>query len=129
MPHTVDWHDPEQTIILRTLSGDWGWEEFVAGFDEIFARIRSVPHTVDVILDDSAAGEPPGVGAMTHFGRIWSSRPPNLGAIIIVGAGEYMRIMGESFAGAFAADHPGVGVYVTSLDEALEKLDEIRAGR
>jgi len=129
MPYTVEWHDPEQTIIIRTLTGSWGWEDFVAAFDEIYARIKAVKHTVDIILDDSGAGEPPGVGAVTHFGRIWSSRPKNLGAIIIIGAGEYMQIMGESFAGAFAADHPGVGVYVASLDEALEKLEEIRTGR
>ena len=85
MKITVEWDDPEQTVLCMTYEGQWVLEEYLASIDQSVAMVRSVNHHVDVIVNavDNAAQTPPLWGL-----RMWRyaviNTPPNKGITVVV---------------------------------------------
>src|SRR5690349_8927387 len=82
MAVTAKWDNPEQNRILISFDRPWTWAEFDAanaGMDKLF---RSVSHRVDLILDITNGGLPPG-NAMQRFKQVSENRHLNLGKIMV----------------------------------------------
>ncbi len=53
MPITVQWDNPEKTIIMVTCAGRWTHRDFTAAVQQRRQLMGSVAHHVDIIMDMS----------------------------------------------------------------------------
>lgn len=90
---TVEWDNPEKTVLVFTNSGDQSWEEFFAGVKKVNEMIRSVPHDVALIIDGrDLKSIPP--SAMTHFRNALDSLPSTTRVIGVVNS-PFIRAIGN----------------------------------
>lgn len=83
MPVTLDWDNPEKTILRLTLADGWAWEDLKVVSPVAIALMGSVDHTVHVLVDhtkthDLARGGP------THALELMRILPPNFGIVVVV---------------------------------------------
>ncbi len=127
MPYTLDWYNDEHTAILRVLKPGWTWDEFEESYLKAFEIMKTVKHKVHLIGDYTLAPQGPhdtqGT-TISHFGTVWSQRPPNLGLFIIVGEEEFLRTMGQVFVKSFAGGGD-VARYVRTREEVDALLAEL----
>lgn len=124
----VRWLDEDQTAVLTVYQYGWTWDDFDTATDSAFALIRTVSHPVDIISDTSAAPTPPNPLALGHFQRALAALPENLGVVIVISASRFMEQTGTMFTRIFAA-RANRTHFVRSMDEAQQKLNEVRAAR
>ena len=90
---TVEWDNPEQTVLLFTNAGDQTWEEFFTGVRKVNEMIRSVPYYVALIIDARELKSIP-PSAMTHFRNALNSLPPTTKVIGVVNS-PFIRAIGN----------------------------------
>lgn len=88
----TEWDNSEKTIICHRFSGRWTSEELREAAEVAWDMIRRVDYRVDVILDVREGSRVP-VRLLQQGRHIAVKRPPNAGAIIIVGASSLMQTM------------------------------------
>ena len=81
----VMWDNEEKSAIRMHFQGDWKWTDFDRAVDEIAVLSETVPHTVDVLLIKSHKKLLPEGTPVTHFLRMFSLRPCNMGRLVVVG--------------------------------------------
>lgn len=116
----VVWDDEAHTIIRYDFVGDWQYVDFVAAVAISDDMMSGVSYEVDFIANFVAGPLP----SIRDFARIASTRetsPPNLGLIVVVGAGEFAQLMMEIF-GRFHRKLKQQMILVGSLDEARAEL-------
>lgn len=130
MPYHLNWYDDAQTILHVTADGSVTWDEYHAVYDEALERVKASPHRVDVIADTENR-MPPG-NPLPHFSRLISSwnGVRTFGNLYVV---RNSRLNGfvQSAAG-IAGKLSRVPIaervlFVTTLDEALNKIRDSRA--
>lgn len=91
MPITVEWVNPEHTVLLYKVVGNWNWDNYDAANAITSDWVTSVNHTVALICDFSAStGIPPRV--LSHVGRsLRQKRPRNIDPIVVVGITGLLR--------------------------------------
>ena len=92
MPVTVNWDDPEKTIILITITTPMTWELYDEGIDEARQLALSVPYRVDVISNPGSSEMPPGP-SLPHLRRAYANFPDNISVIVAVITNVFSRIM------------------------------------
>lgn len=90
MAITVEWDNPEKTIVLFTNAGNQTWEEFFAAARQANEMIRSVSHDVALIIDGrSLKTIPP--SALTHFRNAVKALPPNTKVVVTVSDSHFLQ--------------------------------------
>lgn len=94
MPIRVEWANPEKTILLEIVEGEWTLKDAYNLLDEVYHRMAEVPHRVDIIADMT----------QSHFSRqnIFSTfnhlqrrSSPNAGIIVVVRANAYVKSIAD----------------------------------
>lgn len=92
MPLTVVWDNAEQTVICYRIVGRWSWDEFYDVWQKSMVMIRSVPHTVNGIVDlGQAIGMPQGAVLKTAY--MVRNQPANAGITMIAGGGGFVNLL------------------------------------
>jgi hypothetical protein len=99
---TTSWGNEAHTYIVVKYEVPWTWEQYDTSTDEIVEMMQGAARKpVDVILDASAAPYPPSPAAMQHFQRAWEKLAPTMGMVVVVGAGGFFKMVGNTFARVF----------------------------
>jgi hypothetical protein len=121
MPITVEWVNPERTVLLYRFVDNWTWEDYHAANHLTREMLESVHHAVDLICDfcDSTA-IPPRV--LTNIGRsLRQRRPANINQIIAVGITGLLRNLADVLCTLYPAATQAV-IHAHTLDHAYRLL-------
>jgi len=121
MPITVDWADPEHSILIYSFVSNWTWDDYDRANLVTHDLIVSVSHEVALICDFSAStGIPPRV--LSHIGRsLRQKRPANLNQIIAVGVNGLLRNLADVLRTLYPAATAGI-IHAHTLEHAFRLL-------
>lgn len=84
MPYSLQWDDPEETIMYLELIGKWTWEEFFKATEHIVEAFNQKPYRCDIICN-ARTGTMTSVAPVLHNGQqIIRSLPENFGIIVAI---------------------------------------------
>lgn len=86
MTVTVDWYDPEETILLYTYTDPWTWEECVTAIQAGRDMMRSKSHDVPLLHDMLASSKLPS-SVLSKTVSVIKTRPENTGLTVFVTSG------------------------------------------
>jgi hypothetical protein len=81
---TVDWDNPQKTIIRQVYGATWNWDEFLAALKQIDALAAEVDHPLGLLADASAIRQLPPANAIMYGTRALSNMPSNVILIVVV---------------------------------------------
>ncbi len=84
MPVSLNWGNPEKTILVLAYTTPWTWQEFDTIYHNLNTKMESLTHKVDLIIDIQRGGLPP-QGAMLRFKKAAELNHPYAGNVIFVG--------------------------------------------
>lgn len=120
---SVQWDNPEKTIVRWDYDPGWSWDDFFTAQKQIEALVDSVGHRVDMILDVRNSPDVP-QDMPDHFHGMTPTRLRRR-VMIIVGANSAM----EAMLGAYAKYQPGAGkgiVVADTLEKARAMIANLR---
>jgi len=117
---TVVWDNPEHTILRYIYDGPWGMDNFYPALQESHTMMDTVDYRVGIIIDVQKSKLVPN-GVLSHGTKVTTSKHPNQGKSIVVGASGLVRSLFDVYK----------KVYRSSFDEKafdfVKTLDEARA--
>jgi hypothetical protein len=119
MTVTVNWMEEPDTLVLLHFENKWTWEEFDEAVQKSWDMIRSRDGNSGALMDTTESPSPPSPTGLAHFYRSWTTRPPNLDHLIVVGASAFMRQLSEIFGKAFVQRHEAQAYFVDSVEDAV----------
>ncbi len=129
MPVTVDWYNPEKTILCYTFDVQWTWDDIQNVLEIAFSLIDSVDHPIHVLLDLRANTSPPRISAagLRQVAHSPATHHPNVTRIIIIGGGPMIRVLYDIFSRIY----PQAAAYyqfADTLETALARISPASAG-
>jgi len=121
---TVEWMDPERTIILYTFPPTWQWAAFWEAFDKAHKMGASVSHRIDIIGDLSRCTAPPS-NAITHLKSVADHQHPHAGLSVIVTEARVLQVLYK----AARRIYPKVQHYFVLTPTCEEALATINSAR
>ncbi|QPC83243.1 hypothetical protein G4Y79_02380 [Phototrophicus methaneseepsis] len=125
MPVSVDWANPEKTIVMQRIDGQWSMAEFYDVVQKSAQLLATVDHPVDIIVDLSTTNFVP-QGVISGANKTESTVPPNQRLVIFVGAKMMHKLLlslGKRLAPR-AATHQH---FVETMEEANGLIEHFRA--
>lgn len=129
MSFTINWHDPEQSILHIVNDGPQTWEEYHAKYDAALEIVQAANHRIDLIME-ARSGIPAGnpLPHLTEINEQWDG-VPMLGLIVAISARRIQRF--TETAVDIAATISGVDVpefvrFTGSVEEALTIIEQDR---
>jgi hypothetical protein len=89
---TVDWHNPQKTILRQVYDATWSWDEYVASFRRIGALAAEVDHPIGIIAETGAVRHIPR-HAIMYGSRAVKHLPPNVYLAVIVSPSAFVISM------------------------------------
>jgi hypothetical protein len=123
----VEWLDDAHTIIRSTGQGNWTWDDFYRGLNQILDMAQSVPHRVDLIYTSQAGSQPPKGSAMSHYQRAMRMMPENVGLQVFITSSMFARAIISMMTKLIPSMRASNFLLVGSLDEALSTIAQDRA--
>jgi hypothetical protein len=124
MAVTAGWDNPQQTRIIVTFNRPWTWAEFDTAYAQMDKLFRSVPSKVDLVLDISDGGLPPG-NAMQNFKRVSENQHRNLGKIVVVGLPGFFRGILNIIKNVYRGRYESPNYYFApTLEKARDMLNQ-----
>jgi hypothetical protein len=127
MPVEVTWDNPEKTIIKRTFTGQWTWDEFYTTSATVMDMMSEVEHPVYVFADFLGGANLPTGSAMTHARNVIRNYPDNWAGLIVVSNKLFIGMMVKSFGSVFASMATGKVFMAESLEEAYTHVKKDQA--
>lgn len=126
MPISADWDNSEKTILRLTLVGDWTWDELHVTNPVITSLMRSVDHTVHMLVDYTQTRRMPG-GGPTRILELVNTYPENFGILVIVTSNVGVRRALNAF-NAISPLKRGKKLHgAATFEEAYRKFTEYQA--
>lgn len=122
----VEWLDDSHTIIRSTGQGEWTWDDFYRGLNQIIDMAQSVPHRVDLVYTSQAGSQPPKGSAMSHYQRAMRMMPENVGLQIFITSSMFARAIISMMTKLIPSMRASNFLLVGSLDEALSTIAQDR---
>ena len=97
MPVTIEWDNPEKTIVRMEMIGNWTWDEARAGADKGYAMLNSVTYEVGTIIDFSQGSGLP-ASALSNARSMIQRRHPRTGLTVFVGANAVFMALWNVFS-------------------------------
>ena len=120
----IQWLNDERTILQVTLPASFTWDEQNKSVREVAETIRTVDHTVHLVVNTVGAKMPKG-NPFPHLRYFVMSMPDNLGVTITVGAGRVER----TIVGAFLRIAHRFGAKETYIVETMDEAMAILTGK
>ncbi|MCU0514568.1 MAG: hypothetical protein MUE40_18595 [Anaerolineae bacterium] len=93
MPITVQWDNPEHTVLYQRLEDDWSWAELHAAMHQIREYLDAAAGPVDSLIDLTGMTKiPPGA---VHHVRPLLERHASTGVLVVFGANLFARMMAQ----------------------------------
>ncbi len=126
MNATVSWYNEDKTILLQTYWEDWGMAEGIYVIDTTYELASSVDHDIFIIVDftQQKSIHPHLLGNLSHAAQ---KMPSNLLKMYLVRPGIHLTSL-VNVARVVAPRYVEPMQIVTSMDEALEQIEQHRAG-
>jgi hypothetical protein len=124
---TVQWHNPEQTILLIKMKFGWTWGDMYHAATEGEELVSSVTHSVCTIADFSEANQIP-LHALTHLNNINRTARPNQTKLAIVGLSVVGKSMINIFIRLYGTFVQGADIKLVSTLEDAYKFFNVEAG-
>jgi hypothetical protein len=83
MPISIDWDNPEKTVVRVTLGDDWSWENLGIIHPVIVTLLGSVENTVHILVDYTQTNVMAD-GGPSHAFDFLELLPPNGGQVAVV---------------------------------------------
>ena len=120
MPIRVEWGNPEKTILLETMAGNWTVMDINIMLAEVKAMMTEVPHRVDIIADLTDANFTFD-NLLPLVNRTQHSRPLNGGTVVGVNVPRSLKAV-IALAARFSPKVAEDIRFVDSLEEAYALL-------
>lgn len=118
MPVTIEWDNPNKTIMKMSFVGHWTWTEVYLALPQGDKLLEEIDYSISVIIDWSRSlGIPP--SALTHAGTLARKQNPKVNMTVFVGASTFFTTLWGIFSklnSLFA--RPERFVFADSLEEA-----------
>lgn len=89
---TVEWDNPQKTIIRFVYKGRWTWDDMAGAMEQANRLMDTVTYRVDHIVDvRESTLLPPSV--VSQAKRVLNEPHANLGLTLVVGASHYLKLM------------------------------------
>lgn len=124
MPITYDWLDNEKTILYVKFVDEWEWSDYIPIQKTLAPAFEGNPKPIDAIADFSETAVIP-IGALTIGRNVFNSRAANSGMVIAIGTSAQLRMLVHSLLMVCPPARERF-LWLATLDEALEKLSELR---
>jgi hypothetical protein len=129
MAVTVEWDNPEHTIVRMEMIGRWTWEEAFAGADQGYDLLDSVDDEVGVIIDFSKSLSIPS-NAIPNARNMIQRRHPHTGLTVFVGVNALFLSLWSVFSKVYTLfARKQNSTFAPTLEEARRILAERRASR
>ncbi|MEQ8672125.1 MAG: hypothetical protein RLP44_20975 [Aggregatilineales bacterium] len=124
MSITIEWDNPERTILRYDIRDTWRWQDARDAIDTIFTMmdnaeadvICTIPHFVGKV------NLPP--DGLKHFAELTERSHPKAGLTVIVGANFMMRSVISTVRGMYTMTGRSVDFdYADTLDDARRKIE------
>ena len=122
MSVTVEWANPEKTILCFRISNPWTWEDYYNATDEAWDMMQTVDHIVDYVIDMTGTKIVP-PNAMSHIRRRASRTHPHKGMGIFVGVSGFMKVIIDMIGNIIPTSKANVRT-CTTLTEAYAIIAE-----
>ncbi|MEZ4668735.1 MAG: hypothetical protein R3E39_12555 [Anaerolineae bacterium] len=123
MSITVDWDNPEKTVIRFKYDGSWTLTDYFAANEQSVGMMDNVDHKVHIIIDVTESKILP--NGVISQGRSAANRGKhhNQGTVMIVGANGLIRGMFDIFKKLYGRNFDVNGyAFASTLDEAYKSL-------
>jgi hypothetical protein len=118
MPITVEWDNPEKTVVRMAMMGVWSWDEAYEKADEGYAMLQSVDYEVGIIIDMTQSHHIPD-HAISNAQAMIKRRHPRTGLTVFVRVSTFFTAMWNIFSRVYTAlAHKQNSVFATTLEEA-----------
>jgi hypothetical protein len=87
---TVEWDDPDQTILRTTFNKPWDWTDWDRAITEATQHVNSVSHPLCLIQDLREAGFPP-KGGTWRFRQVVSTMQPHVKKVVFIGMASFVQ--------------------------------------
>jgi len=125
----VQWDNTEKTIVRYIYEGRWTWDEFYAVQDELARMLETVNYKVDIIADMRASAGSPS-GSLAHARRVLTSRHPQTGITVLMGANRFVKLLVDVVRQAYPALFEQYNVRLaSSIEEAYALIAAAREQR
>src|SRR5690348_16431814 len=94
MPIRVEWGNPEKTILLEIIEGQWTLADIYAMLEETDQMVGEVQHRVDIIADMTSA-QFSSANLLSAISRTQRSASSNAGMIVVIKANRYIKSVAD----------------------------------
>lgn len=122
MAITIEWDNPEKTVLRYRFIDNWTWDEYLEQLKEGREMMASVSHHVCILNDFTPMKSLP-PNFITLARSVINSRPANTGLAIFVSTSSFFKIM-HSVLKKIIPEVPTSYLLVTSEAEAYERFDK-----
>lgn len=120
MPTEVKWADPEKTILLETINGEWTLADVFTLMETASKMITEVSHKVDIIADLTNARFSD-ANLLHTLSRLQRLQPSNTGRVVVVKANAYLKAL-TNVASQLAPKTIANIQFVNTIEEAYAIL-------
>ncbi|MBC7812464.1 MAG: hypothetical protein H7175_15020 [Burkholderiales bacterium] len=97
----VTWDTPQQTILRWDISANWDWTEIITASVLSDTMIKSVQHTVDIIINGQRSLTPQ-INTIENIKHEIECRPSNTGRVVLVGGFGFTNVIESLSQQAYA---------------------------
>ncbi len=123
MHYTICWDNDERTILHGHLEPGWDWNTFFDVIADCYMMIRTVRHTVDIVITGLDDAQPSG-SILQHLHSIRGNKPYNVGKLVLVRPGKIMQAIHDFYNLISQTQLPML--LADTLDEARDILAKAR---
>ncbi len=123
MPIRVEWGNPDKTIILEIIEGQWTLADIYGMLEEVDQMVAEVPHRVDIIADMTSA-QFSSANLLSAINRTQRSPTSNAGMIVVVKANRYIKALADVAARVVPKSTEQMR-FVETMDEAHALLAKL----
>jgi hypothetical protein len=121
MPISVQWDNPEKTVLCQKFEGKWTGPDYYASLDEMSRLLKEVDHRVHLLGDMSDSVGIPALNLLAASGRVVKMVEHQFSSITIVKAHNYF----QSLVNVVRRMSPALAervYFVSTLEEAHKQL-------
>lgn len=122
MPVRVYWDNPEKTIIVREMSGEWTWEDYGRAIGQVNEYLNQVHYTVDIIVDCRESNSLPS-GALGNLSSSNKTYPQNIGQQVIVATSYFIQLFAQMLQ-QYMPDKKHLFAFVNNMEDAYKLIEE-----
>src|SRR5574341_1447103 len=126
MPIHVSWFDPEQTILLQKLEGNWTIDDFLEVFHRSTDMLNTQDHKVDIIMDMSHSFRPPVFRIATTAQYVEEHASPNRRLAVVI-CDFYMQVVIKAIATIAPKTLQSIR-FASTMKGAVDVIDDYREG-